>query len=327
MRVERFIVLLLVAILGWSCQNAPEISVQVRECAPLPCGGRASACACVLDGKAYVFAGRDKEQQRLNDLWCYDASTDSWTNLGETPMKARVNAVITTDGNKLYAGLGYSETKAYIDTAYMTDWWEYTPSSKEWKRLADFQWDYTVAANAFVIDGNIYVTYGTGPKGFERHIYTYSIASDSWEMKPDNRLRPTRNFGGRGAWLGGLYYYGTGENTTNLRRWWVSDVVSDEWTEVQSIPGKGRQFCACAASKQYVYLFGGQCFHGDLTGGEIFNTFMRYNPNQDQWSWCGTMPCGRAFNQIAFSINGKVYFGFGEDENRQVHNCLYCVEE
>lgn len=309
-----------------SCQNVPEVEVRVHACAPMPSGGRASACACVLNGKGYVFGGRNEKGIYHNDLWQYDPATDSWTYLGKAPMNPRVNATIAAYGDKLYAGLGYSALRAYNDTAYQRDWWEYTPASGVWKRLQDFPNANTVAPLSFAIGRHIYAIYGFG-YNFTRNICMYDVASDCWSELPDNSERPKYNFGGRGAWLGGMYYYGTGYATYSMNHWYVSDVASDRWDKCTDVPGKGRQFCACAASTKYVYLFGGRHFAGDLTGGEVFDTFLRYIPGEDRWEWCGTMPCGRAENQIAFTIDGKAYVGLGENGNGLIINSLYYIED
>ena len=319
------LIVFLFATLFIGCSNKQIAEVHVHECAPMPIG-RASACACVLDGKAYIFSGRDANGHFLNDLWSYDPQTDTWVNLGAAPMNPRVNATITAYNGKLYAGMGYSAPKAYNDTAYQRDFWEYTPATGTWKRLADFPNACTVAPLSFVISDAIYAIYGFG-YSFTRDICRYDVASDSWSTMPDNVQRPKRNFGGRGAWLNGLYYYGTGFATFSMTQWYVTDITGDRWDKCASILGKGRQFCACAASNNYVYLFGGRYFAGDLTGGEVFDTFMRYSPDKDKWYWCGHMPGGRAENQIAFSIDGKVYAGLGENENGQIINSLYCFEE
>ena len=64
-----------------------------------------------------------------------------------------------------------------------------------------------------------------------------------------------------------------------------------------------------------------------MTGGEIFDSYLRYAPEKDRWEWCGTMPCGRAENLIAFTLNGIPYFGLGEDEKGHVLNTLYRIDE
>lgn len=318
--------MLLAGIVLIGCERVAEKAPVITACAVMPDGGRASACACVLDGKAYVFGGRDSAGTYLNDLWQYDPQSDTWTYLSAVPGNGRVNATIASYGTKLYAGLGYSTLKAYHDTAYQRDWWEYTPETKQWKRLADFPNGNTVAAVSFGLDGFIYAIYGFG-YGFTRDVWRYHITENRWEMISDNIRRAPYHCGGRGAWLDGMYYYGTGYNTGNLRTWWATDIISDEWTPCASIPGKGRQFSACAASKEYVYLCGGRYFGGDLTGGEVFDSYMRYAPSKDQWEWCGTMPCGRTENLIAFTIDGKAYFGLGEDEKGHTRNTLFRIDD
>lgn len=306
------------------CQNAPETEVATKACAPMPTG-RASACACVLDGKAYVFGGRDEKGDFKNDLWQYDPQADAWTNLGETPMKARVNATMAGTDGKVYVGLGYSATHAYRDSAYMKDWWEYTPTTGTWKRLADFPNANTVAGVSTASGDAIYVLYGFG-YGYTRTICQYDISTDTWKTLPNNPQQPISNFGGRGAMCNGLFYYGLGYKISNLTQWYEADLPTNTWAKKRSLPGKGREFAACAADEKYVYIFGGRHFAGDMTGGEVFETYLRYEPTQNRWEWCGTMPCGRAENQVAFSIGGIVYFGLGEDENGKVLNVLYKVE-
>lgn len=327
MRGYRYIVFLIAAILLAGCQREPEVSLSVRECTPLPAGGRASACACVLDGKAYVFAGRDKKSGGYkNDLWEYNPETDAWSNLGAAPMKPRVNATMAAYDGKIYAGLGYSDTHAYRDSAYQQDWWEYTVETGTWKRLSDFPSANTVDAHSYVVNGKIYVLYGFG-YGFTRDIWIYNPSENSWSARADNLDRAKRCAGGCGAMKDGILYFGTGYYTMNLTGWKSADLDTDSWRESASIPGKGREFSACAASEQYIYLFGGRHFAGDMTGGEVFNTYMRYSPDKNRWEWCGTMPCGRAENLIAFSIDGKVYFGLGENGKGEIIDHLYCIEE
>lgn len=313
------------ALVFAACSNVPEVSVQTTECASMP-EGRASACACVCDGKAYVFGGRNEKGTYQNDLWQYDPSTDTWTSLGASPMKARVNATMTSADDKLYVGLGYSAPHAYSTDAYQKDWWEYNLSTGQWKQLADYPNAYTVAALSMSIDDAIYVIYGFG-FDFTQYICRYDIVSDSWSASSQNATyRPKKNAGGRGALCGGLYYFGGGYDTHNLNHWYAADIAKDKWTACASFPGKGREFGACAASEKFVYWFGGRYFGGDMTGGEIFDTYMRYSPEKDEWEWCGKMPCGRAENLIAFTINNKVYFGLGENENGQVMKSLFRIE-
>ena len=297
----------------------------VHACATMPNGGLAAASVTVLDGKAYVFAGRDKDGVYQNQLWQYDPIADSWTSLGTCPGKQRVNATMASVDDLLYLGLGYAATRAYNDSAYLCDWWSYNPANGQWNRLADFPNRNTVAAKSFSVDGKIYTMYGFG-YGFTRTICVYSPEEDKWTQWSEQSYSATGCFGACGALCGGLLYFGLGYDTHNLTQWYEVALPSDSWTKRRSIPGKGRELSACAASDRYVYVFGGRHFGGDRTGGEVFDTFLRYVPETDQWEWCGTMPCGRAENQVAFTINGKVFFGLGENVDKQVISQLYCIE-
>lgn len=325
MKSERIIIFLIAALVCFSCQNTPEVQVSVRACAPMP-EGRAAACATTLNGKAYVFAGRDSEGKRRNELWQYDPASDTWTNLGAAPMKGRVNATMTATDGHLYAGLGYSASHAYVDSAYQRDWWEYTPQTNTWRRLADFPNANTVAVSSFAVDGQIYALYGFG-YGYTREIYRYDAATDTWTHIEATQPRAWMNFGGRGALCQRRLYFGLGYRLENLTQWYEVDLPSDTWQKRHSLPGKGREFSGCTASDDYVYIFGGRYFGGDMTGGEIFDSYLRYAPEKDRWEWCGTMPCGRAENLIAFTLNGIPYFGLGEDEKGHVLNTLYRIDE
>ena len=323
-RGYRYIVLVLAAVMTMGCQQTPEVAITAHACAVCP-SGRASACASVLDGKGYVFSGRDAKGTYLNDLWEYDPKTDGWLKVGNAPMNGRVNATMAADGGTLYMGLGYSALRAYNDTAYQRDWWSFSPSTGIWKRLADFPNGNTVEDTSFVADGQIYVLYGFG-YGFTRDIYVYDIATDSWHAQEDvGRARMCA--GACGTMKDGLVYFGTGYNTDNMSDWWVADLTKNAWTERKPVPGKGRQFSACAAGKEHIYLFGGRHFAGELTGGEVFESYLRYAPEKDAWEWCGAMPCGRAENMIALTIDGKVYFGLGENATGEVLNNWYRIEK
>lgn len=323
MRIDKAIGLLLIVLSA--CTNAPEVKVQTKKCADMP-KGRASACACVCNGKAYVFAGRDEKGVYLNDLWEYDPQTDSWKDLGKSPMKARVNATISASDGKIYAGLGYSTLHAYNDSSYRKDWWEYTPATGVWKRLADYPSQHTVKPVCVNDNNAIYMLYGCGHSQ-QSEVWEYRISSDQWTLLPRVGQQHPKSFGCTGTVFEGTTYMGTGFNARNLTHWYRVLLPENSWCACASLPGKGREFSACAAGKEYIYLFGGRHFAGDMTGGEIFETYMRYAPTKDQWEWCGTMPCGRAENQIAFSIDGKVYFGLGEDENGKVNASIYRIEE
>jgi len=316
---------LLVVLLA-GCQNVPEVEIHVRECAGLPAGGRAAARACTLSGKGYVFAGRDEKGRYTNDLWQYDPAADSWSKVTNFPGKVRVSAAFAAYDGALYAGMGYGVGKIYADSSYLHDWWRWNPGTNTWDTLAPYPYETTVAPTMFVVGSRIYAIYGTSD-GFSRQITYYDPKNDSWHSFEDSHLRALSVFGGVGVSCEGLYYFGLGNNNANITQWYRVDLDADNWTKLKNAPGKERTFSACAASAHHVYVTGGRCFAGDLTGGEIFGDILQYTPSSDQWAYAGDLPCGQAENQIAFAIEGKVYFGLGEDEEGNLINQMYCIEE
>lgn len=327
MRTIKYIVLSCAAFLLIGCSaSAPEVELRTRKCAALPVGGRASACACTLDGKGYVFAGRDEKGRYLNDLWQYDPMTDSWQSMGTMPGKGRVNATIIAYQGCLYAGLGFAKGGAYQEETHLRDWWRWNATTNKWDSLAPYPDRTTICPVPYITDGRIYAIYGAADC-FTRNMIWYDVMTNTWHREEDNHHRALSAFKGVGAQVQDKYYYGLGYNSSNLSQWWRVDLVKDEWKRCKSLTGKGRTCSAGCANDAYMYVFGGRYFAGEMTGGEVFADIWRYDPSQDEWSRGGVMPCGRAENQIAFAINGKVYFGLGEDENGTIINQLYCLEE
>lgn len=324
MRINRYIVWFLTLMLV-ACGKVEDIEVPTTSCAPLPVG-LASACATSLDGKGYVFGGRDQAGTYLNDLWQYDPQGDTWNNMGGTPLKARVNAAVAAYGGQLYVGLGFAKGRIYDPENYIHDWWRWDPKTNIWTRLADYPYQSTNAATLYVVGDRIYVIYGASDC-FSRNIHYYEPKTDRWFSTEDSHFRALSAFCGVGATIHDKTYYGLGNNTTNLTQWYTMDLPTDTWTKRKSLPGKGRVFSAAATGTEHIYIFGGRYFGGDKTGGEVFADIWRYNPDADSWARCGLMPNGRAENMIAFSINGKIYFGLGEDENATIKNTLYRIED
>ena len=307
-----------------SCQNVPEVEVGLHECAALP-KGVASACACSLGGKGYVFGGRDQNGTYLNDLWQYDPQSDKWLNI-PTPLKPRINASIVAYNGALYMGLGYAHGSIYDRQNNLQDWWKWNPTTNKWDSLAAYPNKTTNDATTFVVSDRIYVIYGISD-GFSREVKYYEPDNNTWTSVPDNYHRALSTFGGVGATCQGKTYFGLGFNIHPLTQWYTMRLNDDQWKKLSSLPGKGRTFSACSSTNQYIYVFGGRYFAGEYTGGELFADIWRYDPAEDQWARSRLMPYGKAENLIAFSIDNKVYFGLGEDENGTVKNKLYRIEE
>lgn len=328
MNLTRNIVGLCVAAVFTACGSyTPEIELEVHTAPAMPGGGRATATCFVVGDQAYVFAGRDSAGVYHNDLWRFTPTTGVWENLGETPLQPRVNATACVDGQTVYIGLGYNGGYYSKDTSYLQDWWAYTPSDATWRQLSDYPNNYTSCATSFVGNDELYVGYGFF-RNYRRDMFRYTIADDRWDsidVGVGFSGYPARSFGGTGCTCAGRHFMGTGYKRFSLN-WWAELVDGTHWEARAAVPGRSRTTAASAASTDAIYLCGGFHYGGVNTTGEVLCDLLRYDPQEDQWHYIAIMP-KRLLNHVCFVIGRRVYFGLGEDEDWQVNDQLYYIED
>lgn len=311
-----------------SCTQTPDFEMQLHECAPMPFK-RASATCFIVDGKAYIFGGRDERDSVVNELWRYTPATDSWEDLGTTPLTSRVNATACVTDGKVYIGLGFKG--GYFDkTSYLRDWWEYTPHTGKWKRLADYPNGNTDRATAFADEGELYVGYGFSDR-YARDMFRYTIETDSWDsidVQVPFLGNPPRSFGGTGCTCQGRHFMGTGYFGNSLD-WWAELVEGTHWEERTRVPGRTRTLAATAASDNYIYLSAGLHYGGVNTTGAVLQDIRRYDPVTDKWQYVAVLPQG-IFNHFSFAAGKRIYIGGGETDETPdwpKTDKLYYIEE
>lgn len=298
-------------------QDAPAT---ITRCQDIPFG-RVSAMAWSMDGKGYLFGGRDSVNTLHNDLWEYNATEDVWKQIGETPLTPRVNGVACVADGKAYVGLGFHQ-RVYQSSSYLQDWWKYDPMLDEWTRLADFPNKNTVGPSVYVKDDKIYCVHGFGT-GFTADVVVYDIAQDKWCQIETKKYIDRACMAGAGTTLDDRCFYGTGYNTSTLNNWYEIDFLG-LWGRRADVPG-ARQKATCVATDKYIYIVGGRMFGGTLTGGKLYDDVLSYDIHNDVWAYAGMLnvPVEGAF---AFTINSVAYVGGGEGE-KNVLNILYKIED
>ena len=307
--------------------DTPNVEYRIVGCASLP-SPRASATSFVVGDYAYVFGGRDSAGTYLNDLWQYDTQNDTWTSLGKTLLKERVNATACVHHGVAYIGLGFNGRYSN-STGYLQDWWAYDPSTNTWQPLSDYPANTTARPVCMVGDGELYVGYGFCWT-YERDMYRYDIAEDKWEyidVHLDRKATtfPTRSFGGVGTTCQGRHFAGTGFRAYSLN-WWGEFLPEGKWIKRKDVPGK-RTTAACATTNDFIYVIGGHHFGGVNTDGKVLADIQQYNPQTDTWQYIGQLPNGGRMNHVAFSVGKRVFVGGGENENLQVCGDFYCIYE
>lgn len=324
------ILLWIIALTVVSCDNSClDMQLQIKQCASIPTPLASATCFVIAD-KAYVLFGRNQQGKYQNNLWQYESTLDTWTDLGETPMAPRVNATACVCDEMVYIGLGFNG-RYNNSTGYLTDWWSYNPTTNTWKQLSDYPANTTAKAISMVGEGELYVGYGFCWT-YERDMYRYHIETDTWDLIDVQLDRkaftfPMRSFGGVGCTCQGRHFAGTGFRAYSLNWWGELDPTNAQWIKRKNVPGYKRTTAACTATKNYVYVVGGMHFGGVNTDGKVLADIQQYDIHTDSWCHVGNLPNGGRMNHIAFCIGNKVYVGLGENEDIEVCGDLYCIYE
>lgn len=320
------IILLSLVCIVCSCTEQVEREFFFSQCASIPVA-RASATCFTYKGKAYIFGGRtyfdhttSVRSDFLNDCWCYDPQTDTWTQMQDLPFKARTKAVAVVVEDEVYIGLGFNG-RINVDSCYLRDWWRWNMTTGEWTRLQDFPDDNTNMPVTAYRDGKIYTLFGTH-SGSSRSIYEYDIQADKWSQWADDWHR--KSLGGTtGQTVDGICYVGGGYFLGMLNEWYAFDLSERSFRQLKSMPNEGRVFASSCILNDHLYIFGGRYIGGTLTTEKLYNDILEYDIERNRWLHCGELPIEGREQMTVFSIGGKVYFGMGEDRDMQVKSDLY----
>lgn len=312
-----YIVFALLTLVG--CHPVPEFDKPIHECAAPP-DGRASAMCFAADSIVYIVSGRMPNGKYSKSMLLYDTRTDSWDE-ASLPITARVNGTVCVTAQGIFLGLGYKGSNINKAENYIRDWWRFDPPGGTWQQMADFPSDKTDAAVCWSDDQSIWVC--SGFHGYTEDMWRYDIAADRWEQL--SYQTPLRVMSAVAAKCENRYFYGTGYRRQSKTDWyeWFPE---GRWEKRASVPG-GRLNAACAATERAVWIIGGWHYGDSLTNGFHYEDILRYLPDNNQWSRCGTLPCGPTENGAACAIGRRLYFGLGETPDGQLHLHWYYLDE
>ena len=114
-----------------------------------------------IDGIPYVGFGHGNSingaTNVYNDLYKYDAVTDSWITLNEFPSEGRVAGTQFSYNGKGYLLSGDGDDHGPLDSGEL---WEYTPQTDSWVQLESHPGNARWAPGCFVINCDLYFTSG-----------------------------------------------------------------------------------------------------------------------------------------------------------------------
>lgn len=295
--------------------DSPYPNISFQKKASIPGIGRSSAVGFAIDGKGYVALGRTGSRTgALNDCWQYDPVLDTWTQKATYHGKARVRAIAATVNGKAYVGLGFDlSLSLYNSAAFLKDFWCYDPQTNTWVQKADFPSIHTNACASFVFNNCIYAGFGFDGNGFSHELWKYNPDQNSW-VKLNGFPGPQR-VGGVFCTNGEHVYFGTGYNTFSQADWWEYFPATDSWKQLRRMPDNGRENAVSLSINNRFFVSTGRVFGGTLTGGHVDSDILEYDPVRNGWYKRGAIPNGNRENAVAFTINGKGYIGFGENDS------------
>jgi len=318
--MRRVLTSLAALVLIAACGKIESAPVNIVPCAPMP-EARTSARAFSVGDKCYVFGGRDVNDNLPTTLYCYDTTEDKWTNIGQMPMCGRINPCCAVVDGLVYLGLGATPYGDYSEEAHFRDWWRFDPSDLSWTRLEDFPVYFTTGMVTFVHDNKIECLYGYFTE-VHRKIYVYDIDSGKWSLNKDGEALP--RMAATGAAIKNELFFGTGFDAFNFGDWF-SYSSEGKWTRLRDVPGK-RLMASSASTSSFVYLAGGLCNGGSLTGGQVYNEVLKFSPEENKWYISGHLREG-AMNMISFTVGGKPYFGLGETFEGKLLDTIYRIDD
>lgn len=186
---------------------------------------RSEAVAFVINDTAYIGTGYDGNN-RLKDIWAYNAAGNYWYQKADFQGTARNSAVAFQAAGKGYIATGYDGVNS------LKDMWQFNPIANTWVQKADFAGTARYDAVGFGILDKGYI--GTGFDGnYLKDFWVYNPGSDSWAQNV--------GFGGakREQAVAFVYnnkaYIATGVNNgTYENDFWSFDPAASAWTQLRS---------------------------------------------------------------------------------------------
>ena len=323
----RLILFSFLSIFVESCNetvDSPYTDISFNKKAVIDNTGRASAVALVIDSMAYVTLGRNgNSSDSLKECWQYNPRLNKWFQKTPFPGVARVKATAVVINDTAYVGLGHSRDKGPYSGGNLKDIWMYIPQTDTWTRIEDFPSTATDACVSFVYKNNIYIGGGFDNDGFSSEFWKYDRATHIWNQL--NKLPAAARAGAVLCADNKHIYFGTGYWTFMENDWWEYSPETDAWSKRKTMPDNGRVNGLAFTINNRYFVSTGRYFRGNLTGGHVKSDVIEYNAGLNVWYERGNIPASGRENAITFTINGKGYIGFGENDT-DILNDLWCFE-
>lgn len=294
--------------------------------------GRSGAICFTIGDSVYYGLGYNQvnKPKYLKDFYKYDYSKNQYVRLADLPEKAqgRSDAVAFSINGKGYVGTGYNGD--LTSNNYLTDFWEYTPATNQWKQVAYLPgWNNDPLnpgrrnAVAFTLGTNGFV--GTGYNGtYLNDFWKYTANADSgvWTSVADLPFARANAVSfvidnkayvvagdNNGSYTGGadrLYVYDATQNIWDRKRDITNtstESYDDNYTSIARSNGVAMVWNDGVTTK--AYLSTGLYNSGPQT------TTWEYDPSTDLWSQKTAFEGTSRYGAFSFSVHNRIYVAAG----------------
>ncbi len=271
---------------------------------------RCAAVSFTVGGKGYVGTGSDGSKDRYKDFWEYtpDGNYGTWKQCADMPDDAIARSHATAFGSSTagYVGLGIPLNSVGND--YLNDFWEYTPSTNTWRKIADFPGTGRYGAFGFFANGKGYVGAGDD-KNLLKDFFEYNPSSDTWTEK--SNYPGAKRRGASVFVINDVAYVCCGYNNSRYPfDFFAYDAKTDTWSQKRNINDSSdesydddynivRSFAGAFTVGGRGYISCGE------NNGSLRNDTWEYDPNTDLWEEKTGYEGYARQEPVALSINGR----------------------
>jgi N-acetylneuraminic acid mutarotase len=260
----------------------------------------------------FVMGGEMKRTPRTDpskasdELWIYDARTDTWKQGANMPGSRNHHAVAVVDGMiYVLGGYDFSCCGNYPWPYGTTNNWRYDPRTDAWKVLAPMP-RRMGGGMAAGFEGKLYAFAGTDSGAFHSvgEVHEYDPETDAWRARAPMR-NPREHV--KGAVVDSLIYVIGGHQKPGSQKIDQPSVEAysprgDRWYDKGRMPAP-RGGIGAAYLGGYIYVFGGE--GADFS---LFNRVDRFDPATGVWAQVNTTPSGGGIHGLATMVmKGKVH--------------------
>jgi len=278
--------------------NGANVSSEWEQIAPLPKEIYHSS-AIAVEGKIYIFGGRDNKRNYLRDVYMYDPLTNQYTQKTNMPVgKSHVDSIAEFNGY-IYV-VGGLTTSGAASSAH-----RYNILTDKWEQIANLS---AIRFGMTVIEFNGLIYAIGGAQNSGKHVATvevYNPQSNTWLRKKD--IPTHRSYASSFIYDNKIYIAGGWNEIEKKTKDIVEiyDPILDSWSKAASM-NKERSSFGITAHNGFYYAFG--------------SFIEKYNPETNSWT---LLNCRMPDSVVGFGIadiSSSTYIFGGYKSNTGVSN-------